>query len=144
MRTVIGIDPGQSGAICILRADLEYHYIEMSEYDCYTYDPVDVYIETQTYSPRQKGAGKTMKEYGRLLGFFTAVTGKTPIEVSPSKWYKFYGTPTGLDYKERKEWTANNLRFHFNKQDWYGPKGGLLDGRSDALAIAYYGLTSLS
>lgn len=140
MRTIIGIDPGLSGALCILRASGDITFYTWEDIFDLTYDPCPVFIESQVASPRQKGAGTTMKNYGKLLGFFKGINGVWPTEVKPSVWYKYYKTPAGLKDRDRKEWTALNMTMMYPNAELMGPRGGLKDGCSDALAIANYGL----
>ncbi len=57
--------------------------------------------------------------------------------IQPKKWQKFIGVKeTGPAIKKEVAAIAKRL---YPDASLFGPKGGLLDGRSDALMIAHYG-----
>ncbi len=63
------------------------------------------------------------------------------IEVRPQVWKKTLGliAPKGTSDANKKKITARFVQTVFPKADIYTPRGRLIDGRSDALAIAEYG-----
>ena len=96
-------------------------------------------IEKQVALPRQKGAGKTMQNYGIFLGYLEAYQLRY-TEIRAQDWQRYLKIPAGLEYKERKRLIASKITeiYPHCETSFYGPKGGLLDGRTDALAIAHY------
>ena len=143
---VIGIDPGKTGAICFLHYARGHETTamfspisEMGILEELGYGAGIAGIEIQVAMPRQKGAGLTMKNYGILLGLLMAFR-VSHTEIRSQDWYKFYGIRAGMEYKARKKETARIMSelYPGSVKDFYGPKGGLLDGRTDALAIAHY------
>jgi len=135
----IGIDPGISGSICWLTPDNITFLDDVKGVSMAKHSEHIVGIESQTYSPRQRGAGTNMFNYGKLIGHLEAY-GLSYEKVAPRNWYKFYRISSGLAYSERKKATATIMGELYPEQKHllYGPKGGLLDGRSDALAIAHF------
>jgi len=136
----IGIDPGDTGSICYL-GSMNIIFTDTSEIaDIGDMEPIQgLGIEKQTALARQKGAGKTMMNYGILLGHLQAYDLEYD-EIRPHEWYQFYGMKSGLEYKVRKKTTAAMMEelYPDSKHLFYGPRGGLLDGRTDTLAIAHY------
>ena len=58
--------------------------------------------------------------------------------VRPKKWQQFVGvTGTAKDNTIKKD-VAQICKRLYPKAQIYGPRGGLLDGRSDSLMIAHY------
>jgi len=138
--THIGIDPGLSGAICCLsEGEVQFYEIGglVEVMQRYMVGPKSVAIERQGVRPGQAGMGKMMKNYGRLLGIMEAFS-VVPTEVQARVWYKHYGIEAGLTVKNRKNKTAQLMlaRYPLLESEFYGPRGGLIDGRTDALAIA--------
>jgi len=136
---VIGVDPGINGAICVLDTN-ELYFLETRELTLLSfYMGVPIAVEKQVALPRQKGANKTAFEYGRLVGHIEAY-GLNLTIVRPQEWYKIYSIPAGMKYSDRKKLTAEKMIQIYPEceKQLYGPRGGLLDGRSDALAIAHW------
>jgi hypothetical protein len=136
----IGIDPGLSGSICILENGIPrfQEITDLTRLLCImSMQEKSIAIEKQNLRPNQSGMGLMMKNYGRLLGMME-VYGITPTEVLPRTWYKHFGIRAGMAYAERKKFTAGVMEglYPDQKDLWYGPRGGLIDGRTDALAIA--------
>ena len=136
----IGIDPGLSGAICCLsEEEVQFHDIgDLRQTLClYVAKDKKVAIERQGVRPGQAGMGKMMRNYGRLLGIMEAFS-VVPTEVQARVWYKHYGIKAGLTVKNRKNETAQLMlsKYPLLESEFYGPRGGLIDGRTDALAIA--------
>lgn len=81
--------------------------------------------------------------FGRNLGIVIAIAeivsrGKFPVKVTPKVWQKFIGvTVKGPAIKKQVAEIALQL---YPTANILGKRGGLLDGRSDALMIAHYGL----
>lgn len=134
----VGIDPGLTGAICVLEYGVP-NFVQIEDLAALVIEERIIGIETQTYSPRQKGAGTNMKNYGIQLGHLQAYSLEYQ-EISPLTWYKTFKIKSGMEYKERKKLTATKVGslYPLATPLFYGPKGGLLDGRTDALAVAHH------
>ena len=155
----VGIDPGSSGAIAVLDSlnpdsiallDLKKHSIfEISswltshlhknieyEEDAITKIWVEDIHSMYGMSARSNfGFGRNL---GTVLTISEMLTGVTPGMVAPKVWQKYIGvTAKG---KAIKRQVANIAQYLYPQAELHGKKGGLLDGRSDALMIAYYGL----
>lgn len=138
--TVIGIDPGKTGGVAVI-TDREptLYPMEMCK-QVLQMIPGVVYIEKQTALSGQRGVAQTMQAYGEIIGYAEA-TGHTVKIITPQEWYRYFGTKAGMPKKQRKEDTAEKMKnlYPSVSHSLYGPRGGLLDGLSDALAIAHYG-----
>jgi hypothetical protein len=139
----IGIDPGIKGAICILFDKLDkaqfWDIDKISTLKQYKFmDPV-IYVERQVALQKQQGAGTTMKNYGIILGHLQAY-GFEYTEVRSQDWMGKLRVKSGLAYAKRKKVIAEKVLHIYPsaEKDVYGPQGGLLDGRTDALGVAHY------
>jgi len=139
----IGIDPGASGSVCVIE-DEAIGFYDIPELKKvlgqYVMHEVKITIERQGTRKNQAGMGKMMRDYGFLLGTIDVFDGDV-TEIRSQDWYKMYGIPSGMDRGLRKKKTAAIMeeKFPMVKSLFYGPRGGLLDGRTDALAIANFG-----
>ena len=158
---IAGIDPGANGAIAVLDSEnpdsvallsLKKHSI----YDAYNWlhaqlwadynedmFPTVVWIE-DVHSMHGMSA-KSNFNFGKNLGVVTTIagliTGEPPKTVTPKIWQKYVGvTAKG---KAIKKQVAKIAQYLYPQAELHGKRGGLLDGRSDALMIAYYGLHNL-
>jgi len=144
----IGIDPGLKGSICVMDdSGVGFYKIEelklvLTEYATHFYK---VAIEMQNLRPNQAGMGKMMKNYGILLGLMQAFNSDYK-EIQSKAWYKHFGIKANLSSDDRKRVTSSLMadRYPQIRSQLYGPRGGLLDGKSDALAIATYLKETLS
>ena len=159
---IAGIDPGVNGAIAVLDSenpdsvallDLRKHSIItihewlVEELD---YHPSIFWIE-DVHSMHGMSA-KSNFGFGKNLGIVTAIAeitrGDAPKKhkptinkVTPKVWQKYIGvTAKG---KAIKKQVAKIAQYLYPQAELHGKRGGLLDGRSDALMIAYYGLHNL-
>jgi len=149
---VCGIDPGATGAICVLDShdpshvallDLKKH----SNTDIYNwlhsqlrFRGSEIWIE-DIHSMHGMSA-KSNFSFGKNLGIVTTIAelmvGHLPKTVTPKIWQKYIGvTAKG---KAVKKQVAKIAQYLYPQAELHGKRGGLLDGRSDALMIAYYGL----
>jgi len=143
-KNVVGIDPGLKGGICILDEGCDPVFLDPEDVNLLQfYSDHLIAVEKQVAMPRQKGANKTAFEYGRLIGRLESY-GLNLTIVRPQEWYKIYSIPAGMKYSDRKKVTAEKMIELYPKTEkqLYGPRGGLLDGRSDALAIAHWAKTT--
>ena len=154
----VGIDPGSSGAIAVLDSlnpdsiallDLKKHSIfEISSWLTSRYKNIEyeeeaiVKIWVEDIHSMYGMSARSNFGFGRNLGIVLTIsemlTGVTPGMVAPKVWQKYIGvTAKG---KAIKRQVANIAQYLYPQAELHGQKGGLLDGRSDALMIAYYGL----
>jgi len=150
----IGIDPGAKGALCLLDPSCEPLFIDL--------DPkkqaAHTIVTTLKHAPYMKGAkvaledihslpGMSAKSNFTFGGMFWRI--KTILEcvpltyelVQPKVWQKAVGAPTRKSLENKKDLKvaiAELAQKYYPKAELHGPKGGLLDGRSDALMIAHY------
>ena len=147
---VCGIDPGANGAICVLDSHGPAHVAlldlgKVTPFDAYQWlhkqQPNSVWIE-DVHSLFGMSA-KSNFGFGKNLGIVTAIAkiainGQTVKTVTPKIWQKYVGvTVRGKAIKKQVAEIANIL---YPVANLYGKRGGLLDGRADALMIAHYGL----
>jgi Holliday junction resolvasome RuvABC endonuclease subunit len=147
---VCGIDPGNNGAVCVIDSmspstPVLLDFFKASPYDIAKWlhqQQVDVVWVEELHSIFQVTA-KANFGLGRSVG--TALTianivtrGVAPRTVMPKVWQKFVGvTSKGKAIKNDVARLAAQL---YPQVNLHGPKGGLRDGRSDALMIAHYGI----
>jgi len=143
----IGIDPGASGAVCALvPATKQISFLE-PPYDRDTYTKIFAtqvthnvrIIMIELVSPiRGASAGSNFK-FGYNTGQINAIAEITGIGVDlvrPKAWHKKVGMiKKGNQIKKEVASIAHRL---YPDAEIYGPRGGLLDGRSDALMIAHF------
>ena len=157
---VLGIDPGSSGAYCLLfPASRDVIFKPTSN------DPVDTYAWLEWIKNNNNLAICMIEEVHAIQGSSAKATFnfggnvrevnliprlvQIPIDkVRPKEWQKFIGlvTPTHLsgpaNASKRKTYIKKEVATIASRlyptAELKGPKGGLLDGRSDALMIAHY------
>ena len=157
---ILGIDPGVSGGIAFydptqpLDSVAAAYIVDMPALRAArgtTAQDVDVpalvkllrhvggiscaFVEQVTSRPRQAGQFAFGVNYGRVLGMLETL-GITVVHVAPSKWKQELGL-RGED-KSMSVKLASQLFPGIAKQ-FVGPRGAALDGRAEALLIAYYG-----
>ena len=149
---VCGIDPGANGAIAILDSK-NPDSVALLDLKKTTINNIHTWLHSQL---RFRGSeiwiedihsmyGMSAKSnfgFGRNLGTILAITellkGIPPKTVTPKVWQKYIGvTAKG---KAIKKQVAKIAQYLYPQAELHGKRGGLLDGRSDALMIAYYGL----
>lgn len=145
----IGVDPGAKGYICALRPDLESaEFISNSfEHPSQIYNQVYEIIQIndcpkimieEVHSIFGMSA-KSNFVFGRNVGLIhgiLAVTQKGIDVVQPKQWQKAVGVKA--KGKAIKQDVADICKRLYPNINIYGPKGGLLDGKSDSLMIAHY------
>ncbi|WP_104668679.1 hypothetical protein [Ensifer adhaerens] len=154
MTLIIGIDPGVSGAWAAMTEDCSMvnDMPTLAAKRGKTALDVDgqmlgdvlrkyrgyasaAYVEQVQSRPRQAGQFAFGMNYGRVLGVLEAL-GIPIVHVPASKWKPAMGL-RGQD-KATSVALAAQLFPHL-KDQLYGPRGAPLDGRAEALLIAYYG-----
>lgn len=156
MTLIIGIDPGVSGAVAMFGAGVQWveslptvqakrgksaldvdggRFGDMLWVARKATCRVACYVEQVQSRPRQAGQFAFGMNYGRVLGVLEAL-GIPIVHVPASKWKPAMGL-RGED-KATSVALAAQLFPHL-KDQLYGPRGAPLDGRAEALLIAYYG-----
>jgi crossover junction endodeoxyribonuclease RuvC len=154
-----GIDPGLSGALALI-ADSEVKFFDKyiykiggkSEYDIpvmrsllVSERPDIVYIERAQAMPKQ-GVVSMFKigyGFGLWIGLLSAL--EIPYEiVRPQIWQNTFFSGMSKDDTKKMAYKVSSALYPKIVTDLKGPRGGLLDGRSDALLIATYGLRKQS
>jgi hypothetical protein len=151
-KVFVGIDPGAKGAICFLVPSTnEITFLPTTEKPSVIFEQLNetrhnplftiqmIMIE-DVHAIQGTSAGSNFKfgfNVGLLHGIFSA-TGIGLDLVSPKTWQRSVGVKkTGKEIKAEVAEIASRL---YPSAQIHGPKGGLLDGRSDALMIAHYNM----
>ncbi len=160
---IAGIDPGANGAIAVLDSK---NPDSVALLDLKKNSIIDIYnwLENERTRKRKKwpsrkyhSFGKIWVEdvhsmygmsaksnfgFGRNLGTILAIAEliawKSPNTVTPKIWQKYIGVTAKS--KAIKQQVAKIAQYLYPQAELHGKRGGLLDGRSDALMIAHYGL----
>ena len=148
---IAGIDPGTNGAIAVLDSENpdSVALLDLKKYSVYETTrwiqhnfKIDVVWLESVHSLYGMSA-KSNFGFGRNFGIAFAIAGVAvsggPVQqVTPKVWQKYIGvTAKG---KAVKQQVAKIAQYLYPQAELHGKRGGLLDGRSDALMIAYYGL----
>jgi hypothetical protein len=157
-QAVIGIDPGKSGAVCLLEIDTQQTYFldwpkdddeqvvceQLAEWKM-TYDIVLVALEKVAsmrkgeQGPKQGVASAFTfgQNYGTWRGFLVALT--LPFtNPRPKAWQK--GLVVISKGQNPKDATFTVARQRFPTAELKGPRGGVKFGRTDACVIALHAL----
>ena len=150
---ICGIDPGSNGAICVLdRIDSTYiAFYDLNKSTTYDiavwlFNQKVTYIWIEDVHSLYGMAAKSNFIFGKNLGMVTTISeilskgDNSKIHtVTPKIWQQYIGvTKKGKHIKKNVADIAKKL---YPDVEIYGKRGGLLDGRSDACMVAYYGLT---
>ena len=152
---IAGIDPGVNGAIAVLDSE-NTDSVALLNLKKTTINNIHNWLHSQL---RFRGSeiwvedihsmygmsAKSNFSFGRNLGTILTITellkGIPPKTVTPKVWQKYVGVTT--KGKAIKKQVAKIAQYLYPQAELHGKRGGLLDGRSDALMIAYYGLHNL-
>lgn len=154
MSTFLGCDPGAKGAICILDPEDKYavffptpggntspgvlfttlHAWLMAHQPPYKAAIEDVH---SIYGMSAKSNFNFGANAGAALTLLECLLpGQKIHRVQPKRWQKEVGiTAKGKAIKKAVASLAHEL---YPEAELYGPRGGLMDGRADALMIAHY------
>ena len=150
---ICGIDPGSNGAICVLdRIDSTYiAFCDLNKSTTYDiaiwlFNQKVTYIWIEDVHSLYGMSAKSNFIFGKNLGMVTTISeilskgDSSKIRtVTPKIWQKYIGvTSKGKHIKKNVADIAKKL---YPDVNIHGKRGGLLDGRSDACMVAYYGLT---
>ena len=144
----VGVDPGDKGAICALRTDTQSAIflettltpIAMNLWFNQLKDECDIRVimieKVHAISGASAGSSFSFGRSFQKVITIAECSGKMVDFVTPKKWQKHIGvTKKGQAIKKD---VAGICRRLYPNSEIYGPRGGLLDGRSDALMIAHY------
>ena len=147
---IAGIDPGANGAIAVLDSEnpdsvalLDLKKFSIYETTKWLRDKKINTVWLENVHSLYGMSAKSNFSFGRNLGLAIAISqiatkGKVAKTVTPKIWQKYIGvTAKGKDIKKQISEIALKL---YPTANIYGKRGGLLDGRSDALMIAHYGV----
>lgn len=153
----IAVDVGKTGAIVAAHrvkgdSDLNIRVYSMDDYQDFlnwfsglSYpEDFHIFIEKQQASPKQgvSSAFQTGYGFGRVQGWFEAFFDLSDITfVQPKTWMAHLGIKGGMERKDRKVEIEKLVKEIFPRVSTRGPRGGLMDGVSDALGILYYGMS---
>ena len=150
--TIIGIDPGASGALCFTNSEKKEIYTHKCHklisgrrltvsmaLNAYKSKKAIVYIEKVHAMPHD-GRGSLFKfgvNYGAWLGILNSVKGINKIvEVSPQKWMKFWENKIGEKLPKIKKDRKNKLK---EIASIYTERPATL-WNADAVLITMYGM----
>ena len=149
---IAGIDPGTNGAIAILDSEnpdsvalLDLKKITINNIHNWLHSQLrfrgsQIWVEDihSMYGMSAKSNFSFGRNLGSILAIIELLKGIPPKTVTPKVWQKYVGvTAKG---KAIKKQVAKIAQYLYPQAELHGKRGGLLDGRSDALMIAYYGL----
>ena len=145
MKSWIGIDPGASGCLCHLFEDNTVTFIDFKATKLLGYityleatDLSDVCMVATEAVHAMKGQGvSSMFSFGQRLGELEGMLQTLHIGyelVRPQAWQK----SCQITPKSGKQGTFQVMSKLYPSALLTGPKGGILDGRCDALGIAHY------
>jgi hypothetical protein len=150
---IAGIDPGANGAIAVLDSKnpdsvalLDLNKCSIKESIAWLRKQKIESIWLESVHSLYGMSAKSNFGFGRNFGIAfaiagVAVSGGSVKQVTPKVWQKYVGvTAKG---KAIKQQVAKIAQYLYPQAELHGKRGGLLDGRSDALMIAYYGLHNL-
>lgn len=151
MKAIIGIDPGKSGASCLLTEALTFEFFDWPKDN----DLYSVFMQLKTWRRDYHIVGAILEDVHAIHGTaarstfaFGANTGYWEMGLTaamigyfkppPQTWQKgLVKKSDGDSTKERAYKVASRL---FPAAELKGPRGGHLDGRSDALLMAWFGM----
>lgn len=150
---IAGIDPGTNGAIAVLDSESPDSVALLDLKKQSTTDIWDWLIRVQGTKPHPHiiwiedvhsmhgMSAKSNFGFGKNVGMITTIAELTWDEVktvTPKIWQKYIGVT--VKGKAIKKEVAEIAQVLYPNAELHGKRGGLLDGRADALMIAYYGL----
>lgn len=162
MSCFLGIDPGTQGALCFLDSVTgKTEFINTPDTKNLSQSLQDIKHHLRINIPRYIAiedvhslggmSAKSNFQFGRNLGLIEGLIHTCDCEddviyVQPKVWQKACGVKFNYTpnmkaeekAKLRKFNVAADARILYPKAQLYGPRGGLKDGRSDALMIAHY------
>lgn len=147
-QAVIAIDPGEKGSLCLLVPEtdyVEFYPTNKAPYEIlhWLWDMKDKYhvclLAIEDVHSMFKVSAKANFNFGYNVGLINGllqVMQIPVIHIPPKTWQKYFRiTSKG---KEIKKEVYEKIQQSYPHVTFHGKRKGLLDGRSDALAIAHY------
>lgn len=157
----IGVDPGAKGAICLLGPSGDVSFsptpnvtrLKESVEEIFTWlavGPIPFRVGIEDVHSIYGMSAKSNFQFGRNIGLIECLvhlTSTHPVEyIQPKQWQAGVGIkfeyPSGMSSTAksnlRKRRVAEVAHSLYPQAELFGKRGGLLDGRSDALMIAHY------
>lgn len=143
---MLGIDAGASGALCALDPgtnrtafiDAKRKPLDIIHWLDSVRDNADgIYAAIEDVHALFKVSAGSNFKHGFNIGFMHGLLSAKGIGyelVKPKAWQK----AVGVKPKSTKRDVANLCTQMYPHAEIYGPRGGLMDGRSDSLMIAHY------
>lgn len=140
---IAGIDIGLKGSLALIKnnkvifKDFKDNFLRGYISVLQEYKPELVIIEKVHAMPNQ--GVKSMFSFGQRLGEIEGMLQALNLSyelVSPKLWQK----SLDISAKSSKQEIADCVLKRYPGAELYGKKGGLLDGRSDALGLLHYGV----
>ena len=153
----LGIDPGKKGAVAYVTVEggktgiIDMPLLEngspsseelknfiLSSIKGFDLTKALVIIEKQQ-SMHKQGVVSTFTTaygYGKLIATLEMM-GIPFIEIRPAKWKK------KLNLSKDKQQSVDLAHQLYPHETYFGPRGGLLDGRAEAILMAYYGMSEI-
>ena len=149
---IVGVDPGGSGAVCLLPLDGSApHFLDMPDDEnlrdivWFYNEMVEQFDIKLVVLEKVWGIPNQSAKANFRLGFYTGVWKMyqnffdAPLtDVPPATWQKVTGQ-RAVKHRDSKVRTVTVCDELYPNSAIRGPKGGLLDGRADALLLAHYG-----
>lgn len=144
MKLFAAIDPGANGALCILSEEGVAEFYDFAKVGLIGYakalKSVDVpltMVAVEAVSAMPGQGVSSMFSFGQRLGELEGMLITLEIgyeKVRPQKWQKLCAVPP----KSGKKGISETMTKLYPKLPLAGPKGGIMDGRCDALGLAHY------
>ena len=152
-RVFIGIDPGKAGAIAVI--DERLAVISLDDYPGDLFgcvdvvssisgklgsDPVDVIVAIERAQPMPKQGVRSVFNYGTNYGDWRGVIAAQRWRIllpTPQQWRRGVVIGNAGTGKQPSVDAAAQI-FPRIRGELVGPRGGLKDGRAEALLIAYW------
>ena len=141
--TFAAIDPGASGSLCVLNSDDSVHFVDFKKEGLLGY--ISFLIDNRKYTAfaieavhAMPGQGvSSMFSFGQRLGELEGMLQTLSIpysKVRPQAWQK----ACQIVPKSGKKGIFQVMSSLYPGAELTGPKGGIRDGRCDALGMAHY------
>lgn len=145
----IGIDVGTKGQICALRADNNVAFLPTTTQPLLMLDWFKTIAEecnvmitvVENVHAIFGSSAKSTFSFGynaAVVEIIPLAAGLSVAKVNPKQWQKVIGLKTTTKGKAIKKEVASICQKLYPKVSIYGARGGLLDGKSDALMLAHY------
>ena len=149
VKGIVAVDPGSNGYICYLDTKFDFiKFISLNETPTYIYSYLksffdnglrNVYVE-DVHSIYGSSA-KSNFNFGRNVGYIQGLissTGLITTPIQPKEWQKGIGVVSKGKAIKKEVADIVTKAYPYISKDIIGPRGGLIDGKSDSLGIAHF------